>query len=466
MIARTTDFQPWVLRLLVWTGVIGLTAVVTLVSVVASVQVALVVVGLIVALILFSRTRIIVLAVLLVPTLSLVRRIAAGPSGYTASDPLILLPTLLVIVVVALSLTRPSTNDRGSVLRTLAVFTALGVATTVVLRGAFNVDGLFFASLVIVPMLLAVVLSSGRMPPVWDAVRRVLPGVAVFAGTYGIYQFVALPEWDRAWMRTSQLTSIGQALPFQVRVFAASESPGPFALFLGLVLTVCLAAAVTEAKGNRRLGWTALSAFLAYPLLLTGVRSALLGVAVSAVVLTLLRARGFSRVVIVAFLVGAYYLLTAVVARFGSNSTILTADRYTEFSADDDSLVARLALLQGIGNPFAHLVGNPNGGGADNLYVDTLLRYGLVPAAALLMFAIGITVVAIRNLARKMAETASLSIVFIMTMSLFGPTFNSLFGVLAGVVFGTVMAASNTGTTMQTTRRGKLAETMTTVSTR
>lgn len=408
------------------------------------IQVTLVLLGALAALILYSRTRVMAFVIILIPTLGLIRRLVAGESGRTESDPLILLPIMLVVMVLAVSLTNPRSDPGKSSLRFLAAMVALGVGTTVVLRGAFGVEGLFFAASIIVPMMLAITLSTGRLTSLWSATAKVLPALAISVGTYGIFQFFVLPEWDRAWMRASELTSIGHPLPSQVRVFAASESPGPFALFLGLVLTLCLVAAVVEERTSRRFGWIALGAYITYPLLLSGVRSALLSVGICAIILTLVRARGFSRMLLLAFLGGAYYMLNSVVARFGAGSTILSADRYSSFSAEDDSFVARMKLLASVGNPLQYIVGNPNGRAADNLFIDTLFRYGLVPALALFLFMICITAAAIVNLKRKHAEAASLCMVYITASSFFGPTFNSLFGILAGLVFGTVMTAIRT----------------------
>lgn len=408
------------------------------------IQVTLVLLGALAALILHSRTRVMALVVILIPTLGLVRRLAAGESGYTDSDPLILLPIMLVVVVLVTSLTHPRVDPDKSFMRFLALTIAFGVGMAVLLRGAFGVEGLFFAGLIIVPMMLAVMLSTGRLPSLWDATREALPALAFAVGTYGILQFFVLPEWDRAWMLTSKLQSIGHPFPSQVRVFAASESPGPFALFLGLVLTVCLAAAVVETRTAQRFWWILLSAYITYPLLLSGVRSALVSVGICAVILTIVRARGVSRVLLLGFLFGAYYMLNSVVARFGAGSTILSADRYSSFSAEDDSLVARQNLIASVGNPLKYIVGNPNAPVSDNLYIDMLFRYGLVPALALILFMICITAAAIVNLNRKHAEAASLSVVFIAATAFFGPTFNSLFGILAGIVFGTVMAATRT----------------------
>ena len=221
-------------------------------------------------------------------------------------------------------------------------------------------------------------------------------------------------------MLSSTLTSIGHPEPLEVRVFGASESPGPYALFLGLVLTQCLCAAAVARSGAQKLGWIGLSTFLAIPFLLSGVRSALLGVALCAVLLALVRARGITRILLLGFLAGAWILLNSLISRFGPSSTILTADRYTQVSGQDHSLVARLHLLTYLRNPTQYIVGNPQAPPADNLFIDVMIRYGIVPALAMFLLFAAIAFMAVGDLAGTRNEVVSLCALFVVTQSLTG----------------------------------------------
>jgi hypothetical protein len=62
-------------------------------------------------------------------------------------------------------------------------------------------------------------------------------GVLVI-GLYALIQFYYLPDWDRTWMRSVPMGSLGQPEPLEVRVFSTLNSPGPFALIMmaGLLL--------------------------------------------------------------------------------------------------------------------------------------------------------------------------------------------------------------------------------------
>lgn len=62
-------------------------------------------------------------------------------------------------------------------------------------------------------------------------------GVLV-TGLYGIYQYVVAPEWDRFWLISTKLQSMGEPEPFQIRVWSTMASSGPFAVMImaGLLL--------------------------------------------------------------------------------------------------------------------------------------------------------------------------------------------------------------------------------------
>ncbi|TNE63195.1 MAG: hypothetical protein EP336_18025 [Rhodobacteraceae bacterium] len=67
--------------------------------------------------------------------------------------------------------------------------------------------------------------------------KTMIAGGAIMA-LYGIYQFVVAPAWDVAWMQDAEMNSIGAALPFSIRVFSTSNSPGTFAVVLSAAILV------------------------------------------------------------------------------------------------------------------------------------------------------------------------------------------------------------------------------------
>ncbi|MCD1269703.1 hypothetical protein B5M43_012795 [Microbacterium sp. MEC084] len=415
--------------------------VLVLVALRLPVQVSMVCIGMMAAVILGSRTGIVALVVVLVPTLGLVRRLVSGGDSGSGQDPLLVLPSLLVLSVVFWSVFRPQAERRSRMPGALVLGTIVGAGLSFALSGQLGVEPLYYAAVLVLPLCLAYVISTGQLPDVWGTVRRLLPPLGFLVGTYGLFQFFVLPQWDRNWMRASGLTSIGAPEPLQVRLFGASESPGPYSLFIGTVVVLCLVQVVVETRVGKRLAWASLGAYLLLPLVLSGVRSALIGVAICALLLALIRARGFKRVLVVAFLAGGYYVLTSAIGRFGATSSILSADRYTDLS-NDASLAARLDLLQYLREPWRYVLGNPAAPTMDNLFIDVLVRFGLIAAVCMVLLVGYVGVVAVRNLVSKQREDAALAAMFIAIATLFGPVFNSTFGILIGIIFGTVMASS------------------------
>ena len=69
----------------------------------------------------------------------------------------------------------------------------------------------------------------------------VLWGLVVTA-LYGIWQFAQPPLWDRAWVVSAEMQSVGMPLPFLIRVFSTMNAPGPFSIMLVFALLLGLAA--------------------------------------------------------------------------------------------------------------------------------------------------------------------------------------------------------------------------------
>ena len=68
----------------------------------------------------------------------------------------------------------------------------------------------------------------------------VLLGLIVTA-LYGIFQFVNPPLWDRTWVLSAEMYSVGAPLPFLIRVFSTLNAPGPFSIMLVFSLLFGLA---------------------------------------------------------------------------------------------------------------------------------------------------------------------------------------------------------------------------------
>lgn len=83
-----------------------------------------------------------------------------------------------------------------------------------------------------------------RYPEFSRAFVRFLAVAIPLTAGYGLYQFVLLPAWDRQWMISSELASIGAPLPFALRIFGTMTMPGTFAVTMQVGLLILLSAKV------------------------------------------------------------------------------------------------------------------------------------------------------------------------------------------------------------------------------
>ncbi|WP_126890158.1 O-antigen ligase family protein [Curtobacterium sp. HSID17257] len=395
---------------------------------------------LLVALVAFFNRRFVLKAVVvLIPFMPLVRRLVAdGGSGDV--DPLsiaMLAASTLVLVASMRDGLRSRDGLRG--LNLLVLLVVLSVALSFGASGGVTADAIFSAASVCVCLLLVATIAAGVVPDVWAAAEKALPVLGVLSGAYGLFQFYYLPSWDKSWMLASGLRSIGQAIPMQVRIFGPSEAPGPYAFLLGLCATIAVAKALSVG-GPRRFVFAGVAIFLLFPMLVSGVRTAILAVAIAIGALLIFRARGFARVVPLLFLGVMFFALSYVQGRLSATSTLFAGSRYTGFDASTDtSFRERLALLEMLRNPGAYLVGRPAGGRYDNIVVDVLVNFGLVAAIGLVLALTLSAVAAIANLRKGVGETGAVATVFALVTAASGNIFLSGYGILIALAFGSTL---------------------------
>ncbi|MCD4526939.1 hypothetical protein [Nocardioides sp. cx-173] len=390
----------------------------------------------------FLRPRaLLLLAVMFICTLGLLRRLLSP--GRVDYDPLLLLP--LVLVCIAVLMSRSRMNRKPQVVEwALVVLIVLPLVTQVVI-GERNIGVLYAVILQSAAFATILLLSTGRLPNLWPALFRLaVPGGGLLAA-YGIFQFFVLPSWDAQWMVASKLASVGEPLPRLVRVFGASESPGPFSVVLGYCLVVGIVQVAGKSSLVYRLFALPVIGVILFAVLLTGVRTALLALVVSLAFIAL-RGRGLKNLmVIVGVAAVGLWILGRILGGLAPDSSILTTDRYTsEGLAQDDSLQARLQLGSRILPAFA----NPLGQGAsgtgtrllrlDNSYVDLLVNFGSLVLIALLVLVVAcfrrVVVSARMGSPEDLALGAATITTLVCTMS--GNVFSSTTGLLVAVVLG------------------------------
>lgn len=101
-------------------------------------------------------------------------------------------------------------------------------------------------------------LSWRRYPEVEAGMRRAFLWGSLLLAVYGIFQFLFPPAWDRFWMVSSGMYSVGRAFPYEVRVFSLVNAPLPFATILVAGLFIGLAGHGLGRAGTLALGSIAL----------------------------------------------------------------------------------------------------------------------------------------------------------------------------------------------------------------
>lgn len=94
----------------------------------------------------------------------------------------------------------------------------------------------------LIPLMLGVytALEWRKYPDMQASMKRAFLYGSIVLALYGCYQFVNPPMWDRVWMVSSGMYSVGRAFPFEVRVFSLVNAPLPFATILVAGLFIAL----------------------------------------------------------------------------------------------------------------------------------------------------------------------------------------------------------------------------------
>ncbi|OIB03755.1 hypothetical protein AK95_09085 [Paenibacillus sp. LC231] len=152
----------------------------------------------------------------------------------------------------------------GLLLKIMGVALIYGFSIGILKYGLSSVFDLL--NYVVPFMVLAYVNVSRFDQDVRDKWMKSFGYLAVIVAAYGIYQYLALPPWDKFWMISSEMKSIGLPEPQKFRVFSLLNSPGPAGVFLALALAI-----MTVQKKWRAFGVVGIM-IVAFALLLTLVR--------------------------------------------------------------------------------------------------------------------------------------------------------------------------------------------------
>lgn len=395
------------------------------------------------AMLLRRNEHCLILFVAIVPVIGLLRRLASGGAGRVDFDPLILAPYgVLLIFLLSSPLPRLPSNNEG--VRLLCASIGASIVVSGVASYPVSVPGIFSIVTHLFCLALIALVASGRLNDPIPVISRVLLLVAVPCAVYSILQFVYLYSWDRAWMIASGLNSVGSPEPFEVRVFGTSESPGPFALFIGCALIIAWLRATSVRSVGSAFVWSSTILLLTVSLVLTGVRSALVGLAVCAVIAVVRLGRGWQRFIPLSSLVLFWIVLGRVIDSLSGRSAVIERDRYSvESLASDDSLLHRVSLYaRSLSEPFGRLFGNASAPQSDGLVPDFVIRYGYLSGLIAIVLIVLVLTRSWRNLRRSQYVDASLMAVFICCYCIAGNPFSSAYGLVASLIIGSALVVS------------------------
>jgi hypothetical protein len=173
----------------------------------------------------------------------LVRRLVDYRSSFTNPSPILIAPSLVGIIILPSFLKQiPSLKLRDAVPYGMAAF---GVCYGFIMSYFYNI-----------PMQKVLLGTMGWLSPIFYGfyvfihwrqypeyqknLEQTMRWGILIMSVYGIYQYLNLPEWDRAWMVNSAMNVAGDAATGEVRVWSTMNSGEPFSALLaaGLIITL------------------------------------------------------------------------------------------------------------------------------------------------------------------------------------------------------------------------------------
>jgi putative inorganic carbon (hco3(-)) transporter len=247
----------------------------------------------------------------------------------------------------------------------------------------------------LVPMLAGLWLAGSDLDDLL-LMRRLTKIVLIFGAVvagYGIVQWIAPPPWDVLWIQGGKYISMGEPVPYGLRIFSTLNSAGPAADFFAIMLILAL----PFCRLKNVWVWPFVT-LLGGALLITLVRSSWIALIIGVgVYLFVSPARMRTIPFIALYAVVLSFLVATLPALLGSNrnNDVITARIATlgDISHDNSALARTIeietALQQGLANPIGEGLGqigasaalsanpeSPNGNVLDSGYLSRFLELG------------------------------------------------------------------------------------------
>ena len=270
-----------------------------------------------------------------------VRRLIEWRAGFNATDIILATPNLMGLFMLRPILTSPGLLARREVGAGLFVAAAVVYGLCVSFFRGDVVPGAVAAADWLAPMFyfFFIVAHSDKADTLEPHLRIfMLLGLCVTV-PYGLIQYFFLPEWDAKWMTSSELRSIGQPFPMEVRVFSTTNNPSFLAVWLG----VC----VLLAPFLRGRMLSVLAPAAAFVLLLTLVR-AVYGSLVLALLTALLLGRGHvaKPLSVVVLVIAMLCASLAVMDPVAADKLVSRLQSFSDLEGDDSAQVRKMIYEQ------------------------------------------------------------------------------------------------------------------------
>jgi hypothetical protein len=164
----------------------------------------------------------------------LVRRLADYRGSFTEPSPILLTPYLVILVtMVTLQQQLPKIHRQGG---SPFLMSLLGIVYAMLTGMILNPPVKVIVATLewLAPVLFGfhLFVNWPRYPAYRHNLERTLTWGVLVMGGYGIVQYLVAPEWDRFWLISTKLNTMGKPEPLGVRVWSTLNSPEPFAAIM------------------------------------------------------------------------------------------------------------------------------------------------------------------------------------------------------------------------------------------
>ncbi len=164
-----------------------------------------------------------------------IRRVSDFRSGFTDPSPMLLAPPLVaMIAIITFYRNLPKAHEEGGlpfILSAVGVFYGFLVG----LINGLPVPAIISLMAWVSPILFGfhLFVNWRDYPSYRDNIQRTFLWCVLVTASYGVYQYLVAPEWDRFWLIETKLyTSMGKPEPLGLRVWSTMNAPLQFGIVM------------------------------------------------------------------------------------------------------------------------------------------------------------------------------------------------------------------------------------------